>query len=187
MKKEVIISICGVAFLIMLLVALFNNRTVQDAGNEVLHEVTTADMFKQSAYTPGQNCPIGSQGYYANQGAGQQIAMTGAPAITAGQDAPVLIKIMGVEAIQVGGGKVKITGVMGNSWAEKAKLQAGDILLTFNTREITSLEQFQTLLSKAPPEKDAKITYMRGARKKKGIIFIGEGEMEGFTPIPVAK
>ncbi|MBF0477910.1 MAG: PDZ domain-containing protein [Candidatus Omnitrophica bacterium] len=187
MKKEVFISICGVAFLIMLLVAIFNNRTVQDVSNDALHEVTTADMFKQSAYTPGANCPVGSQQYYANQGgAGQQIAMTTTqgPAIGAGQDAPVLIKIMGVEAIQVGGGKVKITGVMGSSWAEKAQLKTGDILLTFNTKEITSLEQFQTLLTKAPPEKDAKITYMRGARKKKGIIFIGEGEMEGFTPIP---
>ncbi|MBF0569196.1 MAG: PDZ domain-containing protein [Candidatus Omnitrophica bacterium] len=188
MKKEYIIGLFGIGFLIVLLIAIFSNNTVQDVSQDALHEIRTADMFKQAAYPGGANCPLpqaGAQGYYPYQGqAGmQQAAMAGAPPITAGQDVPVLIKIMGVEAIQVGGGKVKITGVMGSSWAEKAGLQEGDILLSFNTKDITSLQQFQDLLAKAPPEKDAKIVYMRGLRKKKGIIFIGEGEMEGFLPI----
>ncbi|MBF0503607.1 MAG: PDZ domain-containing protein [Candidatus Omnitrophica bacterium] len=182
MKKELIITLCAVGFLAMIIIALCFDNVVQDTAQDTLHEIRTADMFKQTAYCPVPGSGQG-QGYYANQGGLQQVAMPGAPPIMAGQDAPVLIKIMGVEAIQVGGGKVKITGVMGNSWAEKAGLKQGDILLTFNTQEITSLEQFQDLLTKAPPEKDAKITYMRGIRKKKGVIFIGEGEMEGFLPI----
>ncbi|MBF0571455.1 MAG: PDZ domain-containing protein [Candidatus Omnitrophica bacterium] len=180
MKKELIISICAGAFFVMILIALFTNNAVQDTAQDALHEIRTSDMFKQSAYCP---VPGSGQGYYSNQGALQQVVMPGAPPIAQGQDAPVLIKIMGVEAIQVGGGKVKITGVMGNSWADKAGLKEGDVILNFNTKDITGLQQFQDLLAKAPPEKDAKITYMRGLRKKQGIIFIGEGEMEGFLPI----
>ncbi|MBF0511522.1 MAG: PDZ domain-containing protein [Candidatus Omnitrophica bacterium] len=179
MKKELIISICAGIFLVMILIALFTNNSVQDATQDTFHEIKTSDMFKQAAY-----CPIpGSRQGYSNGGSLQQVVMPNAPPIAQGQDAPVLIKIMGVEAIQVGGGKVKITGVMGNSWADKAGLKEGDVLLSFNAQDITSLKQFQGLLAKAPPEKDAKIVYMRGLRKKKGIIFIGEGEMEGFLPI----
>ena len=199
MKKEGIISICAVAFLAMLVIALFNNDHARHATEEVLHEITTADMFKQSAYAPAVNdptfqwagqggAPAQGQGYNFNQSPTmQQAAMAGAPALFPGQQAPVLIKQMGAEVIPVGGGKVKITGVMGNSWADKAGLKAGDILLTFNTKTITGLEQFQDLVAKVLPEKDYKITFLRGSRKKKGVLTIGEGEMEGFTPIEKPK
>ncbi|MBF0123286.1 MAG: PDZ domain-containing protein [Candidatus Omnitrophica bacterium] len=189
MKRENIILLSAVAFFIMILIALFTNNPVQDAAQDVLHEIKTADMWKQAAAVPGVNCPVPQQGtgqgYYSYQAQGgfQQVASP----IMAGQDAPVLIKYMGVEAIQVAGGKVKITGVMGSSWADKAGLKPGDILLTFNTKEITSLKHLQDMLAKAPPEKDAKITYMHGIQKKKGTIFIGEGEMEGFLPIKQPK
>ena len=195
MKKEVIISICGVAFLVMLVIALFSNDRAQYAVEETLHEITTADMLKQSAYSPAAYYPLPQQGqgYYPNQGGQgyypyqggmmQQAAMAGAPVLFPGQQAPVLIKQMGAEVIPVGGGKVKITGVMGNSWADKAGLKAGDILLSFDTKKITSLAHFQDLVAKAPPEKDYKITFMRSSRKKQGVLTIGEGEMEGFTPI----
>ncbi len=196
MKKELIVCICAMAFLVMLLVALFNNHHVQYVAEEALHEVTTADMFKQSAYSPAAYCPLpqGGQGYYPVQGAQgyypvqggtmQPVAMNSAPSIFPGQQAPVLIKQIGAEVIPVGGGKVKITGVMGSSWADKAGLKAGDILLSLNAKDITSLEQFQTLAAKLPPEKDYKITFLRGSRKKQTVVTIGEGEMEGFTPIP---
>jgi len=224
MKQEFYITLAACAFFLIIVIALFNHDYVISAYQDSLHEIKTADAFKQVAFTPPVNngqgyypnqqgyvpnqpaynpnqqgyYPPNQPGYYPNQQPGyypnpqgfapnqgplQQVAMPTAPPIAPGQDIPVLIKIMGVEAIQVGGGKVKITGVMGNSWAEKAKLQAGDILLTFNAQEITGLDQFQGLLKKAPPEQDAKITYMRETRKKKTVIFIGEGEMEGFLPI----
>lgn len=191
MKREVIIGICGFAFIIMMIVALFKNKDVQDSAENVLHEIRTFDAWKQSAYTPPVYYPQnlqGNQGYCQSQpGFIQQAAMQGAPAIFSGQDAPVLIKQFGVEAIAVGGGKVKITGVMGASWADKAGLRAGDILLTFNAKKITSMEQFQSLLAKAPPEKDYKITFLRAGRTKHCLVTVGEGEMEGFTPIPVPK
>jgi len=69
----------------------------------------------------------------ANQVPGQQIALANTtPAFD--PDKPVLIKKFGVEVEPITGGKVKITGVMGNSWAEKAGLKVGDILLFFLMR-----------------------------------------------------
>ncbi|MBF0386921.1 MAG: PDZ domain-containing protein [Candidatus Omnitrophica bacterium] len=235
MSKENIIMICGITFLVVLVIAAVNNNTVQDTAQDAFHEVQTADMFKQAALnTPGFVCPVaagapagGAQGYYPAQGAGQgyyagqgggqgfyagqgggqgyyagqgqpqvyggsgmmlqpgamAAAMTGAPAIEPGQAAPELVKIMGVEAVEVGAGKVKITGVMGNSWAAKAMLQPGDILLSFNAKDITSFKQFKAMLAAVPPEKNYKITYLRSTRKKQAVLWVGEGEMEGFLPI----
>lgn len=190
MKRELFITLCGVMFIIMLVAALFTNKNAQDAAGNALHEIKTFDAWKQSAYAPGPNCPIypqaqtGGANYYPYQAAGlQQAAVQAAPPIMAGQDAPVLIKQLGVEGVGVGGGKVKITGVMGSSWADKAGLKEGDIILTFDTKKITSLEQFQALLAKAPPEKNYKVTYLRGTRKQKCVVTVGEGEMEGFVPL----
>ena len=76
---------------------------------------------------------------------------------------------------------------MGNSWAEKAKLQPGDILLSFDSKEITDLKQFQDMVTKAAPEMSYKVVFYRDGRKKKCLITLGEGEMDGFTPIPPLK
>jgi predicted metalloprotease with PDZ domain len=206
MKREVIIGICGLAFLIMMAIALFKNKNVQDSAENALHEITTYDLWKQSAYTPAAYCPVnpqGGQGYYQPQGqtlqpiimqqapmqpmAGQQAALAAAPPISPGQEQPVLIKQFGAEVMPVGGGKVKITGVMGSSWADKAGLMRGDILLSFDTKRITSLEQFQSLVTKAAPEKDYRVTFMREGRTKHCLVTVGEGEMEGFTPILVPR
>jgi len=225
MKREVIVGLCGVAFILMLVIALFENRNVQDSTENTLHEITTFDLWKQTAYTtPVAFCPTAPQGqaypnyvqgqavaqgpiypqgqtaveapnylnggqpYYPSQVAAagiQQAALApGAPIITDGQAPPTLIKQMGMEVIEITEGKVKITGVMGKSWADKAGLQAGDIILAFNKKSIESLKQFQMLVVKAPPEKPYRMDFLRGARKKHCLITVGEGEMEGFTPIP---
>jgi len=225
MKREIIISLCGVAFILMLVIALFENRNVQDSTENTLHEITTFDLWKQTAYTtPVAFCPTtpqgqaypnyaqgqavaqgpvnfqgqtafetpnylnGGQPYYPSQVAAAGIQQTalapGAPIITDGQAPPVLIKQFGVEVVPMTGGKVKITGVMGKSWADKAGLQAGDIILAFNKKKIESFEQFQTLVTKAPPEKPYRVDFLRGARRKHVLVTVGEGEMEGFTPIP---
>lgn len=197
MKRELVIGIFGLAFIVMLAVALFRNRSVQDSAENALHEITTFDMWKQTAYAPVAYCPTypqGGQGNYPYQaGMGQQAMMQPmatpqaapamAPAILPGQAPPVLIKQMGAEVVEVIGGKVKLTGVMGSSWADKAGLKAGDILLSFDTKRITSLTQFQSLVTTVSPEKDYKVTFLRGSRKKQALVTIGEGEMEGFTPI----
>ncbi|MBF0217217.1 MAG: PDZ domain-containing protein [Candidatus Omnitrophica bacterium] len=174
MKREYLIGFVAMIFIAMLALALFNRHTIQDVAQETMHEITTADMWKQSAYAPGQ---VGLT----------QVAFPSAPAIFAGAEKPTLIKQMGCEMVQVGGGKVKITGVMGGSWADKAKLKAGDIILSFNGKQFDGLKGFQAMVAAVAPEKDYKIKYMRGANIKKGLVTIGEGEMEGFTPIPVPK
>lgn len=109
--------------------------------------------------------------------------MTGAVPIPAGAQRPVLVKEFGAEVVEVAAGKVKITGVMGNSWADKAGLKQGDILLAFDTKKITGLKQFQGMLAQAAPEKNYKVTFLRGGRTKRCVVTVGEGEMEGFTPI----
>jgi membrane-associated protease RseP (regulator of RpoE activity) len=196
MKKELLVALCGVVFLVMMIVALFNNRGVQTTAQEALHEVKTADLW-QTAYAPAAlPCPVGSQTYYSPYQGGYQmpqnpnqpvamqpIAVNGAQPIYAGQEKPVLIKQFGVETVPISGGKVKITGVMGNSWADKAGLKAGDILLAFNTKEITDFKQFQIDVAKAPPEKPYKVIFLRNGRKMKCQVTVGEGEMEGFLPI----
>lgn len=186
MKKEIVIGIIGVAFIGMLLIALFTNKDARDTAENALHEIRTFDAWKPTAYCP--TYPQGGQQYYSYQaGAAQQVAMPGVPPILAGQERPVLIKGWGAEVMPVGGGKVKITGVMGSSWADKAGLKAGDIILSFDSKKITSLQQFQQIVATAAPEKDYKVTFLRGSRTKKCLVTVGEGEMEGFTPIPQPK
>ncbi|MBF0594562.1 MAG: PDZ domain-containing protein [Candidatus Omnitrophica bacterium] len=192
MSRENLLMVCGILFLVALIFSALNNKNVQDTAPDTFHEIGASDL-SPVAFAP---CPIpaGAQGVVPGQGQVLQpgamaaaVAGAGAPAIELGQAKPELVKIMGVEAIEVGSGKVKITGVMGSSWAAKAGLEPGDILLSFNTKDITSFEQFKILLASLPPEKDYKFTYLRGASKKKGIIWVGEGEMEGFLPIPTPK
>ncbi len=205
MKKETFIIICGGLFLVLLVIAIFNHPAMQTASAEMLHEIKTADVWHGAAYTPVVNnfqgvaiaAPSaypyanGVQGNYPQyqvqtyspQDPNQAIALTNTLPIV-DPDKPVLIKQMGVEVEPISGGKVKITGVMGNSWAEKAGLKVGDILLSFDAKEITDLKQFQDMMIKAAPEMSYKVVYYRNARKLKCLVTIGEGEMDGFTPIP---
>ena len=202
MKKETFILICGAIFLTMMIIAVFNHPAVQTASAEMLHEVKTADVWHGAAYTPAlaQQAAFNSQGQsffpypngvggnypqyqvqpYVLQDPTQQIALMNAPL---DPEKPVLIKKFGAEVMPIIGGKVKITGVMGNSWAQKAGLHPGDILLTFDAKEIIDLKQFQDMVTKAAPEMSFKLTYYRNGRKMKCLITLGEGEMDGFLPI----
>ena len=212
MKKETFIIICGALFLAMMIIAAFNHPAVQTASAEMLHEIKTADVWQGAAYTPVANNPQGDvlrpiafpypngvgnnypqyqvQNYlsqqpiqpvgFINQNPNQQIALANT---LPDPDKPVLIKKFGVEVEPITGGKVKITGVMGNSWAEKAGLKVGDILLSFDAKEITDLKQFQDMVTKAAPEMNFKVVYYRNGRRMKCLITLGEGEMDGFTPI----
>lgn len=167
-----------IAVVIVVVIALFSNHEVQDLSRAALHEIRTFDAWKQSAYTPG-SCPL--PGRY------QQAAFTQAPPIMQGEKPPQLIKEMGMEVVPVSGGKVKITGIMGNSWADRAGLKVDDIILRFNKKKLSGLDQFEEMVSTVSPEKDYPIKVLRMGRVKKLRVTIGEGEMEGFTPIvPVA-
>ena len=173
--------------MVMMVIAIFDHPAVKDASSEMLHEFKTADFWQSAAYTPmagsvGPNNMMVPQGYYPIQ----PIAMTN-PLPGDVADKPVLIRKFGVEVVPISGGKVKITGVMGNSWAQKAKLQVGDILLSFNAKEIIDLKQFQAMVTSAAPEAAYKVVFYRNGRKMKCSITLGEGEMDGFTPIVVPK
>ncbi len=78
---------------------------------------------------------------------------------------------------------VKVTGVMGNSHASNAGLRAGDIIIEFNGSKVRGVERFQQLASRAAPETNASIHILRNGRTRDLSIMVGEGEMEGFTPI----
>lgn len=181
------------------------------AHNQAFHEIVGEDGWNQAQgmgigqnqqQGVGQNQPQGmgqqqqpgvypyAPQYYnpnAAMGTGpamQQIALAQqGPPITEGQQAPVLIKQMGMEVIEVSGGKVKVTGVMGGSWADKGGLKAGDIILRFKSKPITSLKEFQAMTAAAAPEMDYAVKYLRDGNSKKTMVTIGEGEMEGFLPI----
>ena len=105
-----------------------------------------------------------------------------APAIAANAVKPSLIKEFGIEVIAVPGG-VKVTGVMGNSFASRAGATAGDIIIGCNGAKVRDLVQFQQAVSAMVPESNAKIKILRNGRTRDLSIMVGEGEMEAFLPI----
>ena len=105
-----------------------------------------------------------------------------APAIRPGAVAPTLIKEFGMEVLPAPGG-LKVTGVMGNSYASRAGLGAGDIIIECNGTVVRDIERFQQVVAKAAPEANAQIKVLRNSRTRDLSIMVGEGEMEGFTPI----
>ncbi len=108
---------------------------------------------------------------------------TGAtPAIASGAVKPTLIREFGTEVIGVPGG-VKVTGVMGNSFASRAGTTAGDIIIGCNGAKVRDVGQFQQAVSAMVPESNAKIIVLRNGRTRDLSIMVGEGEMEGFMPI----
>jgi predicted Fe-Mo cluster-binding NifX family protein len=96
---------------------------------------------------------------------------------------PMLIKQLGMEVMESGGG-VRITGVMGNSHAARAGLRAGDMIGKLGGREVMTLAQFQGAITSAAPESNVAILVVRDGLLLKLGAVVGEGEMEGATPIP---
>ncbi len=106
-----------------------------------------------------------------------------APAAVPGAAKPTLIKQFGIEVSPAPGSGARVTGVMGNSYAANSGLRAGDIIIECNGARVRGVEQFQQLVTRATPEADAQIRIMRAGRARDLLIMVGEGEMEGFTPI----
>jgi predicted Fe-Mo cluster-binding NifX family protein len=96
---------------------------------------------------------------------------------------PLVIKQLGMEVMEAGGG-VRITGVMGNSHAERAGLRAGDMIGRLAGREVMTLAQLQGAIASAKPESSVAILVVRDGLLVKLAAMVGEGEMEGVTPIP---
>jgi predicted Fe-Mo cluster-binding NifX family protein len=96
---------------------------------------------------------------------------------------PLVIKQLGMEVMEAGGG-VRITGVMGNSHAERAGLRAGDMIGKLGGREVMTMAQLQGAIASAKPESSVAILVVRDGLLVKLAAMVGEGEMEGVTPIP---
>jgi len=174
-KRKVLVSAAVLITIAVVVVAIFSTR--RDATGEardMLHEIRTFDTWSLAAGGGAQVYPGGGLCQVAG----------GMTPIFANQAPPVLIKEMGIEVIPASGGKVKITGVMGNSWADKGGLRAGDIIMEFDTKSIKALESFRDIINRTPPEKEYKVKVLRAGRIKKCLVMIGEGEMGGFLPIP---
>jgi hypothetical protein len=109
----------------------------------------------------------------------------GNAAAAIGPDAvkPTLIEEIGIEIGPAGGAGARVTGVMGNSFATRAGLQPGDIIIECNGAPVRGVEQFQQSIAQAPPEADARIKVMRNGRTRDLTVMIGQGEMDGFTAI----
>ncbi len=99
---------------------------------------------------------------------------------------PVLVKKLALEVGTITGKKgVAIHSVYLGGGADRAGLQAGDMIYRFNGRRVRDIVHFQSLVAKAKPESKAKIEVFRDKKKKKSVVMIGEGEMEGVsTPMP---
>jgi hypothetical protein len=107
----------------------------------------------------------------------------GAGAVPGRGDRPALIREFGIEASRTQGAGVKVTGVMGNSHASRGGMKAGDVILRCNGSRVADVGALQKAVSKAAPEADAQITVLRNGRTRDLSVMVGEGEMEGFTPI----
>ena len=111
-------------------------------------------------------------------------AAAAAPPIAPDAVKPLLIKPFGVEVCPAPGDGAMVTGVMGNSNASRAGLVRGDIIVECNGKKVADAEGFMKLVTAAPPEANAQLKVVRNGRLQKVAIMVGEGEMEGFTPIP---
>jgi hypothetical protein len=94
----------------------------------------------------------------------------------------VLIKELALEVSASEGKKsVVICSVYGGGKAEKAGLRVGDRIVRFNGRNVKNVKQFKSIVARAKPESDVKTQVIRGGKKIKSVVRIGEGEMEGVT------
>lgn len=167
-----VLFVCIVAGVVIgALVSGGSSKGVSQANPGILQEINGGVWNQPAMYAPNY---------------GMAAALMQAPPIAPGQKPPTLIKELGMEVMDASGGKVKVTGVMGASWADRAGLRAGDIILRFNNKKFVGLKEFQVLVTAASPEKDYPVRYLRDGAVKKTLVTVGEGEMEGFTPIVAA-
>lgn len=172
MKKEIIVGGWCLAIAIIVISALFSNQNLEDVGKDALRQIRIFNARKQGAFT--------NQGFYPPL---RNNIVPGTFPLLQEQVLPQLIKELGIEVLSMSGGKVKISGVMGNSWAEKGGLRRGDIILRFNKKSINGFNHFKSLIADVRPEKKYRIRILRGGRVKSLRVTVGEGEMEGFNPI----
>jgi membrane-associated protease RseP (regulator of RpoE activity) len=95
----------------------------------------------------------------------------------------MLIREFGLEAGSAANG-ARVTGVMGNSYAANAGVRTGDVILECNGTKVRGAASLQQIVAQLTPETDVLLKIRRNNALKKLSITVGEGEMEGFTPLP---
>jgi len=102
MNKKIFSIISGLLLSVLIIYALFTNDMAQTVAKEVVHEVKTYDVWKQSAFTP-----MNSQSNIIPAALTKAASPKLIP-IKQGEAPPHLIKELGIEAVQINGGKLKI-------------------------------------------------------------------------------
>lgn len=67
---------------------------------------------------------------------------------------------------------VLVVNVVSNSPADKARLRRGDIILEFDNKGITRIEELQNILSERKPGERAELTIQRGLRKGRSEVIL---------------
>lgn len=124
------------------------------------------------------NCVCPQCGYCAYKKNVQ--TSNGVDAISSASPNLTLVRPIGCEVKDMLGG-VMACAVYGNSWAEKAGMKQGDLIIRFNHEDVKYVNQFQDLVTKAPPEKRVPTTVLRKGKKVKFDVWVGEGELEGVV------
>lgn len=180
-----ILAILIAVSVIYAITASYGQRTVYSS---IAESFPQGGQFQTIAVT---KCPY-CTGFLDAQG---RCNMTGCPIYSPSWGKPsnaegipvkkVLIKELALEvAASQGKSSVIIQSVYIGGNAEKASLKAGDQIVRFNGRKAKNVNQFQSVVARARPESNVNIEVVRNGEKVKGIVMVGEGEMEGATPPP---
>lgn len=174
-KKEQFwyVLVAGGIVVLIAITALFSHKGAN--ATEIIHFISPGDIHNQQTPPPS--------GLYQNPQNSMSAAGNRNPLGNNLGGRPQLIPELGAEVIGLSQGAVGVTGVMGNSLAEKAGLMKNDVIISFNKTDITSLKHFRRLIQRAPPEINSPMEIFRNGRIKSLSVMVGEGEMEGFTPI----
>jgi len=98
--------------------------------------------------------------------------------------ASLLIKQLGIAVTSAPSSGAVVTGVMGKSYAQTAGLRAGDVVIGCGRKTVRDAQHLQRLLGLAAPEAYTRLRVLRNGTEKTVRVMVGEGEMEGFLPIP---
>ena len=120
---SIYIILAFVAFVLLVIFAVFNQNGAS-APTEIIHIINPGDKAgNQAQMNQGLNPNDPNNGFAADG--------TPGPTIMKYQVPPQLIAELGIEIIPIVLGAVKVTGVMGNSPADRIGISRNDIIVSF--------------------------------------------------------
>jgi S1-C subfamily serine protease len=139
-------------------------------------ELETATVPSDAAPPFGQAQVLGQQAAAAGRGGGA------APGSGSSGSRATLVRKLGVQIVP-GPEGVLVDGVMGNSHAARGGLRAGDVVVRVGNRRVKTVRRFARMVTRAPAETMLELKVLRGGRPVLVSVEVGEGELEGVTPI----